>query len=83
MFTPRMFVRAVVQNQRTHSDRFDFPDDPHSGQLATQLLFAYKVNWQSEIYVGYGDLRDVTGAEGNFDLGSRQVFMKLSYAFQR
>jgi hypothetical protein len=83
MFTPRMFVRAVVQNQRTHSDRFDAPENPHSGALSTQLLFAYKVNWQSVLYVGYGDLRDVTGAEGDFDLGTRQVFMKLSYAFQR
>jgi len=83
MFTPRMFVRAVVQNQRTHRDRFDFPDGPHGGQLASQVLFAYKVNWQSVLYVGYGDLRDVTGTEGDFDLGSRQVFMKLSYAFQR
>ena len=47
------------------------------------MLFAYKVNWQSVLYVGYGDLRDVTGLEGDFDLGERQVFMKLSYAFQR
>ena len=83
MFTPRMFVRAVVQNQRTHRDRFDFPNNPHGGALSSQVLFAYKVNWQSVLYVGYGDLRDVTGTEGDFDLGSRQVFMKLSYAFQR
>ena len=83
MFTPRIFVRAVVQNQRTHSDRFDAPNNPHSGSLSSQVLFAYKVNWQSVLYVGYGDLRDVTGPEGDFDLGSRQLFMKLSYAFQR
>ena len=83
MFTPQLFVRAVVQNQRTHSDRFDSPTAPHSGALASQFLVAYKLNWQSVLYVGYGDLRDVTGAEGDFDLGSRQVFMKLSYAFQR
>ena len=83
MFTPRMFVRAVVQNQRTHRDRFDSPNTPHGGALSSQVLFAYKVNWQSVLYVGYGDLRDVTGTEGDFDLGSRQVFMKLSYAFQR
>jgi Domain of unknown function (DUF5916) len=82
MFTPRMFVRAIVQNQRTHrglaSEEFR-----HSGALATQLLYAYKLNWQSVLYVGYGDLRDVTRLEGDFDLGSRQLFMKLSYAFQR
>jgi hypothetical protein len=85
MFTPRMFVRAIVQNQRTNRDPrlFDSPVDQHGGSLSTQFLFAYQVNWQSVLYVGYGDLRDVTGTEGDFDLGSRQVFMKLSYAFQR
>jgi hypothetical protein len=83
MFTPRIFVRAIVQNQRTHRTSFDFPDNSHGGSLASQMLLAYKVNWQSVLYVGYGDLRDVTGTEGDFDLGSRQVFMKLSYAFQR
>ena len=83
MFTPRIFVRAIVQNQRTHRTSFDFPDNPHGGSLASQMLLAYKVNWQSVLYLGYGDLRDVTGTEGDFDLGSRQVFMKLSYAFQR
>ena len=59
------------------------PIGKFGGSLASQMLLAYKVNWQSVLYVGYGDLRDVTGAEGDFDLGSRQVFMKLSYAFQR
>ena len=84
MFTPRMFVRAVVQNQHTNRDAALFTSSVprHGGSLATQMLFAYQVNWQSVLYVGYGDLRDVTDTD-HFDLGSRQVFMKLSYAFQR
>ena len=56
-------MRAVVQNQRTHRDRFDSPEAPRSGSLSTQVLFAYQLNWQSVLYVGYGDLRDVNGVQ--------------------
>src|SRR5205823_2033319 len=82
MFTPRMFVRAIVQNERTNRG-LTTPSRRHGGALSTQLLYAYKVNWQSVLYVGYGDIRDVTGTEGDFDLGARQLFFKVSYALQR
>jgi hypothetical protein len=85
MFNNRMFLRAVVQNQRTNSDRalysFDVPQ--HRGSLASQLLFAYKLNWQTVMFVGVGDLREATDATGEFEQSRRQVFLKLSYAFQR
>jgi len=82
-----MFVRAIVQNQRTarrtnfYVDNVDV--DPRSGQLATQALFAYKLNWQSVLLFGFGDLRGVTAEEGDFEKDARQVFLKVSYAFQR
>ena len=91
-FNPRMFIRTIVQNQRTHRDRLlsgDDPTDPdddvnrYGGGLAGQFLFAYKLNWQTVFYVGYGDLREVTGGEGDFEPSNRQFFAKLSYAFQR
>ena len=84
-FNSRMFIRAIVQNQRTNRNQnfYTFTVNPHSGSLATQLLFAYKLNWQTLMYVGVGDLRGVTADEGRFEPSSRQVFMKFSYAFQR
>lgn len=91
-FNPRMFLRTIVQNQRTHRDRLLFGDDPadpeddvsrFGGGLSGQLLFAYKLNWQTVFYVGYGDLREVTGGEGDFEPSNRQLFAKVSYAFQR
>jgi hypothetical protein len=84
-FTPRMFVRAIVQNQRTARNTSFYADetDHRSGQLATQALFAYKLNWQSVLFFGFGDLRGVTAEEGDFEKDARQVFLKLSYAFQR
>jgi hypothetical protein len=77
-----------VQNQRTNQNqRLYDPNvvvvDQHGGSLASQLLFAYKINWQTLIFVGYGDLRDVTADAGDFTKDSRQFFMKVSYAFQR
>jgi hypothetical protein len=96
MFTPQMFVRAVVQNQRTSSNPLIYGVDVplRDGNLSSQFLFAYKVNWQSVLYLGYGDIRDVNEEVDNTDpanriyrrnflLSNRQLFFKLSYAFQR
>ena len=91
-FNARMFVRAIVQNQRTNSDRLlygDNPNDPtddvdqHGGSLAAQLLAAYKLNWQTVFYVGFGDLQEVVGQQNDFLHSNRQFFAKISYAFQR
>ena len=91
-FNARMFIRAIVQNQRTNSDRLLYGDDPadptddvvqHNGSLAAQLLAAYKLNWQTVFYVGFGDLQEVAGQENDFLRSNRQFFAKISYAFQR
>ena len=91
-FNPRMFLRGILQNERTNQDRLLYGDDPertdddiaqHRGRFSGQLLFAYKLNWQTVFYVGFGDLRAVTASEGEFQPSSRQFFAKVSYAFQR
>jgi hypothetical protein len=35
------------------------------------------------MFVGVGDLREVTAEQGEFEPSSRQFFAKVSYAFQR
>ena len=85
-FDARRYLRLVVQNQRTNQSRRLYNDptlEQHTGRLASQLLFAYKVNWQTVLFVGAGDLRDVDEERGDFVKSARQVFMKVSYAFQR
>ena len=81
-FNSRSFVRAVVQHQRTdRGGRFGF--------MASQILYAYKLNWQTVFYVGGGDLREVGGGDvekgeaPHFEPSERQFFAKVSYAFQR
>lgn len=84
-FNAKMFLRAIVQNSHTNRNRdvYTFEVDPHSGSLASQLLFAYKLNWQTVMYVGYSDLRDIMSEQNDFAVAGRQFFFKLSYAFQQ
>jgi hypothetical protein len=86
-FNTKMFVRAIVQNRRNNFNRdLYLPEaelDQHSGNVATQLLFAYKLNWQTVLFLGGGDLREVKADEGDFQKTGREIFLKVSYAFQR
>jgi serine/threonine protein kinase len=43
---------------------------------------ANKINWQSVLFLGYGDDRELS-AERRLEHVDRQVFVKLSHAFQR
>jgi hypothetical protein len=52
--------------------------------VTSSLLFAYKLNWQTVLFVGLGDERDVNVAnDDRLTPARRQLFMKISYAFQR
>jgi hypothetical protein len=84
-FNAKMFLRAIVQNTRNNFNQglYTFPIDQHSGSFSSQLLLAYKLNWQTVMYVGYSDLQSVLNTENNFATANRQYFFKLSYAFQR
>jgi hypothetical protein len=46
-------------------------------------LFAYKLNWQTVFYVGYGDDRAFEEVSAKLQKSGRQVFAKISYALQR
>ena len=84
-FTARMFVRGIAQYVTTTRDPFLYVSavDPRSGNFTGSLLFAYKVNWQSVVFVGYGDDRDLLPVSDRLAPVDRQFFAKLSYAFQR
>ena len=65
-FSPRSLVRATAQRKTIERDGTTERKTTLSG------LYAYKLNWQTVFFVGYGDAED-----------SRSVFMKVAYAFQR
>jgi hypothetical protein len=84
-FTARLFARSIVQYVSTNRDVALYTSDPpapKSGTLSGQLLLAYKLNWQSVMFAGYGDDRELTDRDQLVKSG-RQVFVKISYALQR
>jgi hypothetical protein len=85
MFNARTFVRLIAQYVQTTRDPalYTFAVGRKDADLSLYGLFAYKLNWQTVFYAGYSDQSthsEVTGAME--DLG-RQVFAKVSYAWQR
>jgi Domain of unknown function (DUF5916) len=88
-FTSRLFARAIAQYVSTDRDPSLYIDsvDARSGDFGGSLLLSYKLNWQSVMFVGYGDDRELTTVAGDstrrLEPLDRQWFVKLSYAFQR
>jgi len=84
-FTAKLFARGIVQYVSTVRDTqlyLDPTTTPRDGALTAQALLSYKLNWQSVMFVGYGDDRELTDHDMLVKTG-RQLFVKLSYAFQR
>jgi hypothetical protein len=90
-FTSRLFARVIAQYVSTDADPALYlsPVPARAGNFSGSFLLSYKINWQSVMFVGYGDdraLADVTGPGfGGQHLVpvDHQVFVKLSHAFQR
>ncbi|MGH9441914.1 MAG: DUF5916 domain-containing protein [Thermoanaerobaculia bacterium] len=84
-FTNRTFVRAIgqyVREDRNPSLYADPPATRRDASFSGSLLFAYKLNWQSVLFLGYGD-NQVLDARYDLTRHDRQLFLKVSYAFQR
>jgi hypothetical protein len=83
-FTARCFVRVIGQYLVVDQDpslySFDVPK--RSGGFDGSALFSYKLNWQTVLFVGYGDSR-VLNEQRDLLKNGRQFFLKISYAFQR
>jgi hypothetical protein len=86
-FSSRSFLRLIGQYIETTSNPSMYDDptnvDAKDASFAGSALFAYKLNWQTVFYTGYGDTRTYTTFSDRLEPDSRQVFAKLSYAWQR
>jgi len=56
--------------------------EAREGLLAGSLVFAYKLNWQTVLYLGYGNAHELDELE-TLQETDRQAFLKISYAFRR
>ena len=85
-FSSRSFLRVVGQYLGATHDPSLRPDPAsvpeREGSYSASVLLAFKLNWQSVLYLGYGDARTLS-EDGGLPPQDRQLFLKLSYAFQR
>jgi hypothetical protein len=84
MFTSTLFARLIAQYVSISREPglYLSPVSRRSGTFSTSALLAYKINWQSVLFIGYGDDRELSIQE-NFERSGQQFFVKMSYAFQR
>ncbi len=81
----KSYVRLIGQWVETDRDPSLYSDDvdPRSEFLSASALFAYKLNWQTVLFLGYGDNREYDPLRDHLEEAERQLFLKVSYAFQR
>jgi hypothetical protein len=81
-FNVRMFFRAILQyvNYDYNPDNYTFEQDSEDRRLFSQLLFSYKLNPRTVLFLGYVD-----NHRGNQDFSitqsDRTFFVKLGYAW--
>jgi hypothetical protein len=83
-FDVRSFLRVISQYEDIEREPrlYTFAVDERSRDLFNQLLFSYKLNPQTVLFLGYSD-RHGGGAPGADGLSQsdRTLFVKLGYAF--
>ncbi len=81
-FTRRSFLRAILQYQDYDyaTELYSDGRDARSSHFASQVLFSYKINAQTVLYLGYSDNREA-GAETDLTQTDRTFFAKIGYAW--
>jgi hypothetical protein len=81
----RSFVRLIGQWVETTRDPSLYVDEvePREQDFGGSALIAYKLNWQTVLFLGYGDNRALTEDTDDLQPTDRSLFIKISYAFQR
>lgn len=81
-FTRRMFLRTIMQyiDYRRHANLYIDEVDPEERHIFNQVLFSYKINPQTVLFLGYSDnhfgYRDI-----NMTQTDRTFFAKIGYAW--
>jgi len=81
-FNSRTFFRAILQYRHVNKNPalYNFPVDENSKKLFTQLLFSYKLNPRTVLFLGYSD--NYFGYNGvSLTQADRTFFLKLGYAW--
>jgi hypothetical protein len=83
-FNDKSWLRWIGQWVETERmpELYTFEVDESDAEFASSLVFAYKVNWQTVLFAGYSDNR-IRDEMDQLEPDNRQLFVKVSYAFQR
>lgn len=83
-FTARSYLRLVDQYVETRREPtlHREPVEARSAGFSASLLFGYKLNWQTLLFAGYGDNRELSERDA-LERADRHFFVKLYYALQR
>jgi len=84
-FSSRCFLRLIGQREQVDRDPalYTFLVTPRDDAFSGSALFAYKLNWQTVLFLGYGDERALDETANRLTPAGRELFLKVSYAFQR
>jgi hypothetical protein len=86
-FNIRQRLRLAIINTDVNRDLalYDTPEDfnQNSQNLATQLIYSYKVNPRTLLFVGYSDAGTQFDDIESFVKTDQSVFLKFSYAWKR
>jgi hypothetical protein len=83
-FNVRAFIRLILQHLYVsrNTELYQFPVDAITQTFFTQLLFSYKLNPQTVLFLGYSDnylgMTDVDITQSD-----RTFFIKLGYAWTK
>jgi hypothetical protein len=80
-FSRRVFLRTILQYilYNYNVENYIFPRDPRFKHLFTQLLFSYKINPRTVLFLGYSD--DYYGyLQIPLTQANRTFFLKIGYA---
>lgn len=79
----RTFLRAIVQyvGYDNNAANDTFPVGPEFRHFFSQLLFSYRLNPRTVLFLGYSD-NALGSQEYRLARSDRTVFMKVSYSWQ-
>jgi hypothetical protein len=83
-FSSRSLLRVIGQyvDVEREPGLYSFPVDRHGGSFLASVLYSYKINWQTVLFLGYGDDRLLSAQDDLVSTG-RSLFFKVSYAYLR
>lgn len=78
-FSARVFLRTILQfaDIKYNPELYTLPQDPRFKHLFSQVLFSYKINPQTVLFLGYSD--DYYGIHV-IKQNNRTFFLKIGYA---